>query len=441
MGPDATPTHPSPSTRRTAASPPAPPSTARPRRGVLIAGLAIGAIAVVVLSLLATGVLPGLVAHSGSPGPGAALGSEQVAVSNASQYAAGVGPGPWTLAFVEGVDATVAFSTPASDLLGNASCPLSGGTSTTLTASAWTGNYSVGLSGGWLVALSTPGPPLGLLIVWVTASGVANLGEESGAGCYLASVIHPIPNGLLNSPAAASVAATTPDGAAFVRANPSANAEYELTNQSYASEHGVAVNAPQWIVQFSDCVGGQYDDFSSDLFANNGTVISAAVFDGGSCSSTNALPLGSAFAFGSVSDGTCPSGDTYAANGCAAGDATETVGIAGSSVTFGNVLFAVQSADGENLTITGPGGFSILTDHGAVAAQTVAGSSLAMSASWSIYGAPSVCGAGCGPTTPLTPVDAILIDFGASSPFGASDQLVAYGTDGYIGSVGPLALP
>lgn len=146
-------------------------------------------------------------------------------------------------------------------------------------------------------------------------------------------------------------------------------------------------------------------------------------------------PIGSAFAAGNPNSGRCPTNDTYAADGCTAGDYTYTLTIESSAVTFANVLFEVRTPTGSVLNLTSPGGFSVTSITGVVSAQTLALSSLSMSATWAVYHA-SVAG-----STPLTPLYVILIDVGTTGPTGNGDFFTVAGTNGYSGTTAPLSLP
>ena len=153
----------------------------------------------------------------------------------------------------------------------------------------------------------------------------------------------------------------------------------------------------------------------------------------------NGIPLGSAFAMGNPTLATCPSGDTFADNGCNAGDYTYSVTIEASAVEFGSVLLVVKTNTDSNFTVLpGPGGFSVINITGGVAAEinsTKMGNHLWMTTTWASFGT------GVEPSSPLTPLYSFLVDVGQTDTLGLGLTLVAYGAGGYTGSTAPLALP
>ena len=153
----------------------------------------------------------------------------------------------------------------------------------------------------------------------------------------------------------------------------------------------------------------------------------------------NETPLGTAFAVGNPSSGNCPSGYTYAANGCQAGDFVYRITVEVSAVDFGNVLFSVKTDTGSNFTLpTGPGGFSVLNLTGAVAAQVnpiPADHPMTMTAGWTVYGD------SLNSTSRIVYLDTILLDMGTLSTSGEGLTFVATGVGPYSGTTEPLALP
>lgn len=150
-------------------------------------------------------------------------------------------------------------------------------------------------------------------------------------------------------------------------------------------------------------------------------------------------PIGAAFVVGNPVLSSCPTNDTYAAEGCRAGDWYYKITIEASSVMFGDVLFVVRTATGSNYTIgDGSGGFSILDIAGTVAAQTSAiamGEQLAMTTSWSIYTG------SYGDSSYLTSIYSIVVDVGRTDPAGTGLTFVVYGYGPYSGMTTPLSLP
>jgi len=150
-------------------------------------------------------------------------------------------------------------------------------------------------------------------------------------------------------------------------------------------------------------------------------------------------PLGTAFAMGNPQLTTCPSGDSFAIDGCNGGDYAYLVTIESSTVEFGNVLFEVHTASGGNFSVLpGSGGFALTNVTGAAAAEinsTQMGNELWMSTNWLTYGS------GYFPSTPLTNLFTIVVDVGTTDTAGIGLTLVAVGSGGYSGQTSPLSLP
>lgn len=159
-------------------------------------------------------------------------------------------------------------------------------------------------------------------------------------------------------------------------------------------------------------------------------------------------PIGSAFTAGNPVASQCPTGDTFAVNGCLAGNYIYTLTIESSTVSFGSVLFEVKTSSGSIApTLTKAGGYSIMTIGGVVAAQTsvAAASGLAMGATWTTYSATAgLCGgsAACSTSSSLTNLYTIVIDMGSvTSTTGQGYSFTALGTGSYSGTTSSLALP
>ena len=160
-------------------------------------------------------------------------------------------------------------------------------------------------------------------------------------------------------------------------------------------------------------------------------------------------PIGSAFTAGNPVASQCPAGDTFAANGCLAGNYIYTLTIESSTVSFGSVLFEVKTSAGAiALTGTKAGGFSVLTIGGVVAAQSTnvaAASGLAMTATFPTYSAAAgTCGGTglCSTSSSLTNLYTIVIDMGSvTSTTGLGYSFVVLGTGSYSGTTNALSLP
>ncbi len=143
------------------------------------------------------------------------------------------------------------------------------------------------------------------------------------------------------------------------------------------------------------------------------------------------VPLGSTFAVGNAIEGTCPTGSTFEANGCSAGDFQYTVTVENSVVTFGDVAFQVVTSTGSVLTVIGGLGFTILNDSGVALAQfAVSGGHMSMgSPSWTYS-------SGTASSTPLREYDIIVIDMGTTNPVGLGFYFEANGVGRYTGWTG-----
>ena len=153
-------------------------------------------------------------------------------------------------------------------------------------------------------------------------------------------------------------------------------------------------------------------------------------------------PIGSAFTAGNPISSKCPTGDTYATNGCLAADYIYTLTVESSTVTMASVLFEVKNSAGGIVSAT-TGGFSVMTIAGVVAAQSTNAAALAMTTTFQTYSATAgACnGATCSSSSPLTSIYTIVIDMGTASPSGLGYTFVAIGTGSYSGTTGALALP
>ncbi|HTW40485.1 MAG TPA: archaellin/type IV pilin N-terminal domain-containing protein [Thermoplasmata archaeon] len=156
--------------------------------------------------------------------------------------------------------------------------------------------------------------------------------------------------------------------------------------------------------------------------------------------------IGTAFNAGNPVSSTCGAGNTYAANGCKAGDIIYTLTVESSSITFTSAQFEVKTATGSIAAITtGTGGFAIVNTAGvAVAASAATSASLAMTSPFSVFSAVAgACnGNTCSSSSPLTSIYTIVIDLGtAPSPSGQGYTFVAIGVGSYSGTTSPVSLP
>jgi hypothetical protein len=131
-------------------------------------------------------------------------------------------------------------------------------------------------------------------------------------------------------------------------------------------------------------------------------------------------PPGPTFVVGNPSSSSCPSGGTFVTTGCSPGEFVYDLTIETSTVTFGDVLFHIETTNGTVYVATGgPAGFSMLDLRGVIVAQYSApGGEMLMSSGWTY-------GAGDNATTPLTSLYTVLVDMGTTNPVGRGYSFVS----------------
>ena len=153
-------------------------------------------------------------------------------------------------------------------------------------------------------------------------------------------------------------------------------------------------------------------------------------------------PIGTAFNAGNPVSSVCPAGKAYATFGCLAGDYIYTLTVESSTITLSNALFEVKTSSGGILAAASVGGFTIESISGAIAAQSTASTTMAMTAAFSTFGASPICNGGaCSTSTPLTTIYTIVIDMGTGNPSGLGYSFVAIGIAGFTGTTTPQSLP
>ncbi|HLM91376.1 MAG TPA: hypothetical protein VK424_04925 [Thermoplasmata archaeon] len=147
-------------------------------------------------------------------------------------------------------------------------------------------------------------------------------------------------------------------------------------------------------------------------------------------------PIGSAFAVGNPTNGTCPSASTFLAEGCRGPTHFYfRLAILASTVQFGDVQFIIHTPSGAIDVAPGGLGFTVLAPNGTVAAQYAgSGGTMSMSSVWTYEH-------GTTASTPLNTNDTIMIDIGTTNPFDERLQFSALGTGEYSGTTGLLTLP
>lgn len=438
-GPTASGTPP-PSPASTVASPGAssPPPRPGPSRRTLLA------ILVVVLVLVAfLGLALSEVVHPSSSASAAStpVASYSAAKALADPAAAQVVSGPWNLYAALGADVTQGYTNTSGV---QRQCTSSQGVGT-LSVPGYTGNYSSGDFAFWYFDYFNAANTMQLTML--VADGRATEYEVSyGPNCGSpGGGIQPIPANVLDSTQVAAALLGNASVESFLHSYSSANASFTLLNES----HGSTPAAPRWSVEYTACslglageplsgaqaVGGSLE---ATVNATSGALIGGIHYEGpgGLCSGApSKAPVGSAFAAGNPRASTCPTGDTYALNGCQAGDYVYTLSVEASSVTLSSVLFEVEHSNGAVDTLSTPGGFSILNISGDAVAQVSLGTALDMTNPWTTYYG------SVGPTSPLTSTDTIVIDMGTSNPTGTGLLFLATGTGDYTGTTSPVALP
>jgi hypothetical protein len=404
--------------------PPAPGNGAPRSTSLVIAAVAVTA--VVLLALLLGGVFPGVTSnpsgHSGPPGTSSERSAEEVAAT----YAEEVAGGPWSLSDAAGIDTTVGFDLSNHTFpLGNASCPLSGTSITSVDVPGFNGTYSTGFAEAWLVAFySAMGAGAALYLI-VHSGSVGEIGEIRGGGCVPATVAEPLPSGLIDSTDAASAAVATANGSSYVAAHPRSNASYELSMVS----GGVGSMAfPVWEVNFDTCSSGILSLFDASVYAANGTVwaTGSSSSPAPECAGATSTPLGTEFAWAYPTNET---GITETGCPATAGHFCYAIVIAGAGngVSTSNVQLSLRSVSGAAIpwppSITS---ISLVSPTGPVVATYST-----TNESWVPVGSFSGL---------LTSGMAVVI-YTTGGPGLFNDEIVATGENGYSGNVLSAAFP
>lgn len=399
--------------------------------GILAAAVAV----IVVVALLLSGLIPTSGSGGGSGGAGVETSSEAMAVANS--VASGVAHGPWALNGVGGLSVL----NPSTETLpyNVHDCAATGSSNFTIPAS--TGEYSTGRLSSWTFEYVNE-TRTAFLILQVANGQVSELLLQ-GANCPIFSIGAPIETPFVSSDVAASAALNSGNISGFVGNHSSAAAEEELIQQ------GAANGGLQWLLTYTTC-----SPIFSPGVPSQGSVVQAFVnATTGLLNHTDSQPSSNcAFAFYRVSQipieeafvvtnpvlSMCPSGSTFATNGCSAGDYTYSISITTSYLWFFPTGFWLDEASGSVYYATGDGGFSVLTSSGSVAAQTAvaAQTPMAMPHSFTTFGS------GVSGISTISTSDTILIDMGTLDPAGMGLTFEANGpSDAFTGNTPPLTLP
>ena len=220
-----------------------------------------------------------------SPGQTSYSEALPVAVAKADAEASGFVP-----VFADGDSVSAAY-TNSSPVQINASCPLTGGISKWGTLPAFTGDYSNGYATTWLwYFYSGTGPSL--MIITTQGSTATFVGTATGSKCVPSdfSYITPLSTtGIIDSPTVATDLSSV--DSSYVTANPTASAGWGLYG---GFTIGPIHSTGYWYVLFTTCVPGSGtgtgNNFTAEVNASSGAVISHSAVDGATCGKTAFRP-------------------------------------------------------------------------------------------------------------------------------------------------------
>jgi hypothetical protein len=151
-------------------------------------------------------------------------------------------------------------------------------------------------------------------------------------------------------------------------------------------------------------------------------------------------PIGSAFAVGSPTPGTCTAAGVTAKTCAVAGDEIFTMTIEQSTINLGSVQFEVKTPGQTAFTNTLAGSFAIQTITGTEVAYyaVAAGAGMAMTGAWSNYAGTNSA------STPITTTMTLVIDTGivaTSWVSGQGNSVIGLGVGSYSGTTSAQTLP
>jgi len=168
------------------------------------------------------------------------------------------------LVFAIGIDSRSSF-TNSTQNASNVTCPLTGGSVTSLTAPSFTGNYAAGLSPAWIFLYYQASPVAEFAVVVINGAGTY-IGEVTGSSCVGSGLANDtVPSNAIDSSAAGAAAAGTSNGSAFVTAHSSADADYVLFGSNNS------LYGDSWLVTFTTCQAGVTGAGSEYFAAVNAT--------------------------------------------------------------------------------------------------------------------------------------------------------------------------
>jgi len=141
------------------------------------------------------------------------------------------------------------------------------------------------------------------------------------------------------------------------------------------------------------------------------------------------------FTVGNAILSSCPSGATFAAQGCVTGDFVYTLNFESSTKTFGEVQLRIRDANGSPYMATGgDSGFSIINLTGKISAQwSWTGGNMTMESGSSYLD-------GTNASTPLTNLYTLEVDMGVVNPLGKGYSITAI-LDGGMAGTSSTSLP
>ena len=132
------------------------------------------------------------------------------------------------------------------------------------------------------------------------------------------------------------------------------------------------------------------------------------------------MPPGPIFSAGNAVESVCPASGSFSTTGCTPGEFIYALLVEVSTVTFGEVLFQVETQNGAIYDAVGDeSGFSIMDPGGAPVAQfTAPDGQMSMTSGWTYS-------VGTNASTPLTTIYTIVLDMGSVDPQGHDYQFIA----------------
>lgn len=406
--------------------PSVPPGSSRRTEEWIVVGGAVLVVAVLLVALAATGVLPILPRHSGGPT------TFQSAEGAANLVAQGFQGQAWTLVVAEGIGLNHTYATPpisgtagtgcsvmnlGADPSGNVSFPPTVGSVGSGAASAWLLIYR-GSANGILLVTVLDG--YASLYAWVYGTCAAVLGFFS-----------PIPSGVLDSDRVA-VIVNAAGGSAFLSAHPNAEASWVLSEPSLGPFGTVA---PSWQVAYGYCgtepgnlTGGM--QFDARVGALNGSVLNTSQSWVAGCDPNGPIipglsgpppvptriPLVAALALGTPTE--TAAGSRYWYN--------FTVQSAAGPLRYQDLSFSVMTPTGQAVVVPGP---TVLVT------QLTGCSSASYDWTTATWGSPTA-----GPPCPGTTGGAVQVSAGASIALSDlaslnGDFLLVHGQYNYFGTI------